>query len=196
MRLPSKFSAPRSLQASLQIPSPELDAVTELKAMGRVINESQNGEEVTPQHADLVARLKNSREAEHRLQAILEQRTGKIADVLAVEREIARVRGEIEQMEGAQKSLEHRVDFGSIELTINEEYEAKIGWLSPSISTPLHNAVITGYRDDLESVVDLVLFFAVRGPSILLWLVLVLPIGWLARRVWLRANAVASSLDA
>jgi hypothetical protein len=88
------------------------------------------------------------------------------------------------------------VDFGSMELTINEEYQAKIGSLSPSISTRLHNAVITGYRGALESVVDLVLFFAIRGPSILLWLVLLLRIRWLARRVWLRANAVASSLNA
>jgi DNA-binding transcriptional regulator YhcF (GntR family) len=94
----------RSLQASLRIPASELSpAIAELKSLGRVETESQSGEEVTQQHADLVARLKNSRETEQRLQAILQQRTGKISDVLAVEQEIARVRGEIEQMEAEQK---------------------------------------------------------------------------------------------
>jgi hypothetical protein len=190
-------NASRSLQASLRIPAPELNAaVVELKAIGNVINESQNGEEVTQQHADLVARLKNAREIEHRLQAILEQRTGKIADVLAVEQEIARVRGEIEQMEAEQKSLEHRVDFGTIELTLGEEYKAKIGSASPSISTRLHNAMIAGYRDAVETVVGLILFFAVYGPSILLWILFLLPIAWLGRRLWLRANAVVSSIGA
>jgi len=78
--------APRSLQASLRIPAPELASVlAELKSLGRVGNESQSGEEVTQQHTDLVARLQNSRETEERLRAILQQRTGKIEDVLQVE---------------------------------------------------------------------------------------------------------------
>ena len=47
----------------------ELNAVMlELQSLGRVQNEWQNGQEVTEQHADLVARLKNSRETEARLQ--------------------------------------------------------------------------------------------------------------------------------
>ena len=109
--------------------------IAELKSLGHVENETQAGEEVTQQHADLVARLKNSRETEQRLQAILLQRTGKISDVLAVEQEIARVRGEIEQMEAEQKTLEHRVDFASIELSLAEEYKAQIGSPSPSNAT-------------------------------------------------------------
>src|SRR5206468_4648923 len=50
---------------------------------------TQNGEEVTQQHADLVARLKNSRETEMRLQDVLRTRTGKVKDVLEAEEEIA-----------------------------------------------------------------------------------------------------------
>jgi anti-sigma factor RsiW len=190
-------NAPRSLQASLRIPATELNAAAaELKAIGNVLNETQNGEEVSQQHADLVARLKNSREAERRLQMILEQRTGKISDVLAVEQEIARVRGEIEQMEAQQKSLEHRVDFATIDLTLAEEYKAKIGSASPAIATRLHNALVSGYRNAIEALVGIVLFFAANGPSFVLWLILLLPVAWLLRRRWLRANAVASSLGA
>jgi len=121
-------NGPRSLEASLRIPARELlAAMAELKALGAVQTETQKGEEVTQQHADLVARLKNSRETEKRLQAILQQRTGKISDVLAVEQEIARVRGDIEQMEAEQKSVEHRVDFATIELHLSEEYKEQLG---------------------------------------------------------------------
>ena len=190
-------NAPRSLQASLRIPATELNAAAaELKAIGNVLNETQNGEEVSQQHADLVARLKNSREAERRLQMILEQRTGKISDVLAVEQEIARVRGEIEQMEAEQKSLEHRVNFATIDLTLAEEYKAQIGSPSPAISTRLHNALVAGYRDAVETLVGIVLFFAAYGPSLLLWLIFLVPVVWLLRRRWLHANAVASSVGA
>ena len=186
-------NAARSLQASLRIPAGELNAaVAELKSLGQVENESQNGEEVTQQHADLVARLKNSRETEQRLQAILLQRTGKISDVLAVEQEIARVRGEIEQMEAEQRTLEHRVDFAAISLSLAEEYKAQIGSPSPSISTRMHNALVTGYRNALEGVVGLILFFAEYGPSGLIWLVVLGLLVWFLHRRWARATSVVS----
>jgi Domain of unknown function (DUF4349)/Putative zinc-finger len=190
-------NAARSLQASLRIPAAELNAaVSELKSLGRVENEAQNGEEVTQQHADLVARLKNSRETEQRLQAILQQRTGKIKDVLAVEQEIARVRGEIEQMEAEQKSLEHRVDFATIALKLTEEYKAQLNPQSPSISTRFHNAFVAGYRDAVESVVSILLFFAGYGPSLIIWLALLFPAAWLLWRRWRRSHAFGSTTAA
>jgi anti-sigma factor RsiW len=183
----------RLLQASLRIPAGELNAVVaELKSLGHVENETQAGEEVTQQHADLVARLKNSRETEQRLQAILLQRTGKISDVLAVEQEIARVRGEIEQMEAEQKALEHRVDFASIELSLAEEYKAQIGSPSPSIATRFHNAMVAGYRSAVESVVGIILFFAEYGPEAMIWLAFLAPLAWFLRRRWRLAMSLTS----
>lgn len=180
----------RSLQASLRIPATQLTAAaTELKSLGQVQNETQNGDEVTQQHADLVARLKNSRETEQQLQTILQQRTGKISDVLAVEQEIARVRGEIEQMEAEQKSLEHRVDFATVDLKLAEEYKAQLGSPSPAISTRFHNAGVTGYRDAVETVVGIILFFAAYGPSLLVWLIVLFPVPWLLWRRWRRGYA-------
>jgi hypothetical protein len=174
----------RSITASLRVPANELAAtLAELKALGHVETESQSGEEVTQQHADLVARLKNSRETEQRLQAILLQRTGKIADVLAVEEEISRVRGEIEQMEAEQKSLEHRVDFATIELRVSEEYKAKLDNSSPSASTRVHNSLVAGYKNAVETLLGFVLFFAESGPTLLIWLVIILvPVLLLVRR--------------
>lgn len=162
---------PRSFQASLRIPAPELAAsLTELRSLGRVQNESQSGEEVTQQHTDLVARLKNSRETEQRLQAILAQRTGKVADVLEVEEQIERVRGEIESMEADQKALEHRVDFATVDLQINEEYKAQFNPPATPVSTRIHNAFVTGLDNAAATLLGFVLFLEEDGPVILIWL--------------------------
>ncbi len=180
----------RSLQASLRIPAPQLTAaVAELKSLGIVEGETQNGEEVTQQHADLVARLKNSAETEQRLQGILQQRTGKVGDVLSVEQEIARVRGEIEEMEAEQKNLEHRVDFATIDLKLSEEYKAKLDSPAPAISTLIHNAAINGYRNVADTLLSIVLFFAEYGPVLCFWLIVFFVPGWLVWRRWRHATA-------
>jgi hypothetical protein len=177
-------NGPRSLEASLRIPARELlAAMAELKALGAVQTETQKGEEVTQQHADLVARLKNSRETENRLQAILQQRTGKISDVLAVEQEIARVRGEIEQMEAEQKSVEHRVDFATIELHLSEEYKEQLGTGKLSTGRRLRNAAVSGLRAAYENLLGAVVFVMGAAPTLLLWVVaLFFPVRW----IWMK----------
>jgi predicted phage tail protein len=177
-------NAARGLEASLRIPAPELaSAVADLKTLGRVENESQSGEEVTQEHTDLVARLKNSRETEQRLRTILQERTGKVVEVLQVEQEITRVRGDIERMEAEQKALEHRVDFATVDLQLTEEYKAQLNPPAASVSTRIHNAFVAGYRDASELVLGIVLFFAESGPTLLIWLVIiVLPVIFVWRR--------------
>jgi len=176
--------ATRTMQASLRIPAPQLfAAIAELRALGRVEAETQNGEEVTQQHADLLARLKNSRETEQRLQDVLRTRTGKVKDVLEVEEEIARVRGEIEQMEAEQQTLEHRVNFATIDLKLAEEYKAELTTPAPSVAMQLRNATVNGFRNAFLSLLALVLFLGESGPTLLLWLMLLsIPLWLLWRR--------------
>jgi hypothetical protein len=189
--------AARSLDASLRVPVPQLAAtIAELKALGRIELETQGGEEVTQQHADLVARLKVARETERRFIAILRERPGNITEVLSTEEAIARVRGEIEQMEAEQQNLEHRVDFATINLRLAEEYKAQLSTPAPSVATQLRNASVNGLRGALESVLAVVLFLAESGPAILLWLALLfLPARMLWRR-YRRNFALSSSLGA
>jgi hypothetical protein len=177
-------NAPRTLQASLRIPAPELGAaLAELKALGRVESETQSGDEVTQQHTYLAARIQNSRETEERMRAILEQRTGRIEDVLQVEEQIARVRGEIESMEAEQQALEHRVDFASVDLQLAEEYKAALNPPSASVSNRIHNAFVGGLRNAAEMLLGFVLFVEESGPVLLIWLaILGMPVFLLWRR--------------
>ncbi len=165
-----------------QLSDPRGAALREIRALGRVENETQSGEEVTQQHADLAARLKNSRETEDRLRAILQQRTGKIEEVLSVEQEIAVVRGEIESMEAQQKALEHRVDFATIDLQLTEESKAQLGLPAPSFGNRLHKALVAGYRNLAAVISGIVLFLAEYAPTLLLLAALVGVPFWLIRR--------------
>jgi len=184
----------RILSASLRVPADQLDAcIAELKKLGRVTQELQAGEEVTRQHQDLTARLKNSRNTEARLSDVLRQRDGKITDVLDVEKESARVRGEIEQMEAERKTLEHRVDFATIDLKLTEEYKAQLNSPAPSAATQLRNATINGFRNASENLLGIILFLAELGPTLLLWFVMLFfPVRVLWRR-YQRAYALSTS---
>jgi hypothetical protein len=177
-------SGSRSFQSSLRIPAGDLALTLDaLRALGRVQTEAQSGEEVTQQHTDLVARLTNARETEARLRAILQQRTGKMEDVLDVEEKISETRGEIEQMEAEQKELEHRVNFASIELQLTEQYKAQLGGASTSVGNEMSNAFVAGLRHAGGSLLGMVLFAEEFGPVILIWLVI---LGVPAVLVWRR----------
>ncbi|MGD0800744.1 MAG: DUF4349 domain-containing protein [Terracidiphilus sp.] len=163
----SAVSAPRSLTASLRIPASDLsNAISDLKTLGRVERESQSAEDVSQQHTDLAERIKTARATEERFRSILQQRTGKITDVLEVEESIARVRGEIESMEAEQKGLEHRVDFATIDLQLREEYKEEIAFTFADFSMSFHNAFVAGYRNVAETVTGIFLFLVEYGLSI------------------------------
>lgn len=172
----------RALTATLRVPADRMDALfAELKKIGRVEGEGQMGEEVTQQYVDLVARLKNARVTEQRLAQILAQRTGKVADVLEVEREIARVRGEIEQMEAQRKTMENQVAFASVRFELREEYQAQLDVTPPSTGTRLRNAAVEGYKSATENAIGLAEFLLNAGPTLLLWVLIGF---WPARLLW------------
>jgi hypothetical protein len=166
-------SGARSFQASLRVPAPDLAAsLAALRSLGAVQSETQSGEEVSQQHADLAARLTNARETEQRLREILQQRTGKMEDVLEVEEKISETRGEIESMEAEQKALEHRVDFATIDVQLTEEYKAQLNGTSTPVGTNVHNAFVAGMRHAGSALLGLVLFAEEYGPVFLIWICL------------------------
>lgn len=172
----------RTLTAALRVPADQLDAtLAEVKALGRVESESQSGQDVTSQYVDLQARLANARNTEQRLTDLLRNRTGKLSDVLEVEQELDRVRGQIEQMEAERKTMATQVSFATLSATITEDYKAQLQVVPPSTSTRLRNAAVEGYRSVVDGVLSLVLFLLATGPSLLFWLaILFFP----ARMVW------------
>jgi hypothetical protein len=160
----------RSLRGELRLPASQLDAaLTDFKALGRVEGELQSGEEVTQKYVDLEARLANSKHTEQRLSDMLLNRTGKLSDVLAVEMQISRVRGEIEQMEAERKQLKNQVDYATLTITVNEDYKAELKVVPPSTSTQIRNAAVEGYRYLVDGLLGVFLWLLSVLPALLVW---------------------------
>ena len=72
------------------------------------------------EYYDLEARIKNKQQEETRLLKHLADSTGKLEDILAVERELTRVRGEIEQMQGRIRYLGNLSALSTVTLNVTE----------------------------------------------------------------------------
>jgi anti-sigma factor RsiW len=185
--------AGRTLTATLRVPANQFDVtLAELKKLGQVVQESQKGEEVTAQYVDLQARLANARHTEKRLIELLAQRTGKLSDVLDVEKELASVRGEIERMDAQRKTMENQVQFATVEVKVSEEYKAQLGLAPYSAGTRLRNALLEGWHAAVEGALAVAVFLLNYGPSLLFWALIFF---WPARWVWRRWRAGRAGVD-
>jgi hypothetical protein len=111
----------RSATLQLKVPAARFDDLTEgLRPLGRLQFVTVNAEDVSEEFVDLTARMANSHRLEERLVELLRTRTGKLQDVLTVERELARVREEIERMEGRLRFLKNSAQLSTLAVTLYE----------------------------------------------------------------------------
>ncbi len=97
------------------------DFLTSLDGVGFVESRTQNSEDVTMEYVDVEARIANLKRLEERFIALLNERTGKLEDVLKVEQELARVRGDIEQAEGRLRYLTNKTDYSTVTISLREQ---------------------------------------------------------------------------
>jgi glycine cleavage system regulatory protein len=99
-----------------------LDAfLLKLRDLGEVQNQSVSTDDVTKEYFDTQARLVNSQKMELQLQELLKRENSKVSDLLAVERELGRVRGDIEQMQGQLKLYDFQVQYATVTMNIAEK---------------------------------------------------------------------------
>jgi hypothetical protein len=98
----------------------------ELKKLGTVLAERAGGQDITAQYTDMEARIKNLQIAEARLQELIKEKTfmDKMSALLEVERELSRVRGEIESMQGQMRVWNDQIGLSTIRLTLQEPSRA------------------------------------------------------------------------
>ena len=128
-------------------------------------------------------RLANARVTEKRLSQLLQNRTGGVSDVLEVERETARVRTEIEQMEAQRRQFDRRIEYATITLEVVEERKASVDLGPIPIPTRLSRAIADGLSSAMTSTLEVTLIVLRVGPAVLLWTTLLgVPVWWLKRR--------------
>ncbi len=92
-----------------------------IRSLGELKNQTLGTEDVTRAYFDTDARLKNAHVMEQRLIDMLKAKTGKVSDLLQVEKELGRVREEIEKMQGELKYWDSQVQFATVTILMAEK---------------------------------------------------------------------------
>jgi len=157
----------------------------------KVLDEQTDAIEVTGQVVDLEARIRNLQASEHAMQGIAEQATA-IKDVLAVQAELTRLRGEIEQLQAQRNDLTDRAALGTMAVTFGVEVVAVTaaakGW-DPATEVDQASASLVNV---LQAVATAGIWFGIVWLPILLFLTVLAFIG---RFVLLRSGLIARRQD-
>jgi anti-sigma factor RsiW len=92
-----------------------------IRSLGELKNQTLGTEDVTKAYLDTDARLKNAHVMEQRLIDMSKTKTGKVSDLLQVEKELGRVREEIEKMQGELKYWDSQVQFATVTISLAEK---------------------------------------------------------------------------
>lgn len=111
----------RAMQWRFRVPVDQFDSFVEsVVALGELVRNDRTSQDITEQYYDIEARIKNKKTEEATLNKILQERSGKLEDVLKIEMELSRVRGEIEQLEGRIRVLENISSLATLSLNVRE----------------------------------------------------------------------------
>src|SRR2546427_152119 len=110
----------RSAVITLRVPFGQFDrSLEQVEALGKVQEKQVTAEDVTEEFVDSQAKLRNLQRTEGRLLEHM-NRTGRLPDILLVEKELNRVRGEIEQLQGRLRFLAHRLAYSTLAVTLSQ----------------------------------------------------------------------------
>ena len=157
----------RQATLELKVPSARFDELTEgLQPIGRLEFVNVSAEDVSEEFVDLTARAVNGRKLEERLIELLRTRTGKLQDVLSVERELARVREEIERIEGRLRYLKTSAQLSTLSVSLHEPM--------PIVATQGRGPIAEAFREAWRNFVGVL----AAGIASLGYLVPVVVLGW------------------
>lgn len=159
----------------IRVPAREFEeALADLKALGMVRAEEVSGEDVTAEFVDLRARLRNWRAQEVAIRGLMEDATS-IEQTIRVQKELQRVRLEIERIRGSLRVLREQTSLGTISVAIREAGAPQEEEQTPGV---LGRAWDRAVRGSLEVVAAVTV-----GLGYLLPILILLALGWLGFRV-------------
>jgi hypothetical protein len=151
-------------------------------AKGRLVSSSVSAEDLTRQIVDVEARLRAQKTLRDRLQALLRERPGKLADLLETERELARVQGEIDSAQLVLAFMRERVDMSTLDISYRSAPNAVTG----GTFEPVRNAIAAFLSNVAQGLAGLITLVGLALP----WLIVIAPAAWFARR-WLARRSAA-----
>jgi hypothetical protein len=173
--------SPRQGHWTVRVPIAQFDGfLSAITKLGVPEKNTIDSSDVTEEYFDLEARMKNKKVEEARLLKHLESSTGKLEDILAVEKELSRVRSEIDQQQGRLRLLANLTSLTTVTVTL-QEIKNYIPPQTPTFSNSL-TTTFTGSIDVLVSFAKLLVLLCVAVAP---WLP---PIAVIASSIWLLAR--------
>lgn len=152
------------------------DLLDGLRRVGTLATLDVRTQDAGEEYVDVGARLRNASRLEHRLLDLLATRSGRLSDVLEIERALAAVREDIERLEGRVRYLRSHAAMSDITVTIHEPGVAVGGATS---ETALGGAAVQAWKNFLY-----LLVFAIQAIGVVVPLVGIALLGWVIRRRW------------
>jgi hypothetical protein len=163
-------------QLTVRVPAAQFaPALAALKRLGDIKRTSVSTEDVTKAYADLETRLAVTEETVKRLRALLADRTGKLTDVLEVERELARVVTQLEAMKGERRYYDQRVAISTIAISLYEPNAIRRPGFVSGVRGAFQSS-ITALTTSLELLIYLLTFVAPWA--------LIASLAWWIRQRW------------
>lgn len=160
--------SPRAATWKIRVPVEKYEDLLEAaRRLGEVQSVSSDSQDVTAEYYDLEARIHNKQVEEKRLLTHLTDSTGKLEDILAVERELSRVREELEQMQGRLRLLKDLVTLTTVTLHVRE-IKGFVPLQAPTLGVRISRAFAGSLRALSSTGESLLIAAVVVGP----WLVL------------------------
>lgn len=150
-------------------------------AGGEITASTMSSTDLSRPILDAEARLSAQRALRDRLTALLERDNADLADLVALERELARVQGGIESIESNLRNMRGRVTMSTADLTYTSRVTVTGGGATNPVTAALRD-IVRNFSVALGAVIT---FVALTTP----WLILIIPVIWLLLRWRRRVNA-------
>lgn len=175
----------RTTEIVCRVPTDKFEGVVAgWRKLGKEEMFSLSAEDITEQYFDLELSLRNQQRLEARLLELLGRQTNRLSDLLEIEKELARVRGEIDAFEGKKRFWDNRVAFSTLTVTVHEPRPA----IASAEGGPWRT-LVSAFREFGENLVlSIAGVIATAGSAIPVLAVLIL-VFWVLRKLWRRRRA-------
>jgi hypothetical protein len=150
----SSFGGSEQQQASITVRVPQAQFFTtleRLEELGEVQSRNVGSDDVSEQFIDLEARLKSALREEESLLSLL-GKAQQVGEILTIERELSRVRSEIERLQGQLNFLERRVELATISVSLFPPQEEVP--TPPSASLVVELPVVSNRVNEIKNLVS------------------------------------------
>ena len=178
----------------LKIRSDLFDAfLLKLNEIGEIEYHQQVAQDVTKEFVDLEARMVNKKRLEQRVLELINNQRG-LKEVIGLEHELARVREEVERMQGRLNYLKNKTNFATITLKVRESRPV-VAESTPTFSDRWKSAWAETSELLMATLQSIVIFLTFVIPWIVVGLAILLPVYYVLARLHRRLTLPLSDVN-